>query len=662
MRRSVIIIVSLISAVALLAPTLFTQGSDPREPGRFPTDVMQASQSSTQLAQSGSRSLVDRLKAIRGEVTSEHSNSGTAAAPHAAGAAPVTEPANNSSLRSVLKRRGASQGAPIVEPEAPQETMSDTPGLVSPGPVSPLNAAPITEPADDAPLAEIDSSRRTARRPGRAMPTFNRAMVPSTESTPGQLTLSTRGPAMRVETEGPKTIAVGKPANYRVRLVNQSDEDAGNVVVYVTVPNGVDLSSAQARLGDAQIQQDSDGNPRVAWKMERVAGRSQHELAVTLQPRDNRPIELRVDWAFRPASLTAQIEVQQPQLAVKIQGPTDVQYGEAKVFKIQLSNPGNGPAENVVVNLNATGAAGQPSTIGTIAAGETREMEIELTARQAGIMKIDAVAQGDGGLQANSALEVMVRRAELAIDVRAPEMVFAGTDTSYAIHVTNRGDATAKGVILSLNLPQGLENGVGIDQKPITSAQPRWRLGDLTPGTERVFTLQCQLTSDGQNRMTANANGDGDVKASGIATTLVEAIADLKLYVNDPKGPVPVGQDVVYEVKVMNRGSKAANDIELVAQFSEGIEPSQVTGHRSEIVPGQVVFDTIRSLPAGGEMTLKITARAAKDGNLRFRAELTCADSDIKLVSEESTRFYTKRSGATSQTAGNQGEPTPARR
>jgi hypothetical protein len=332
------------------------------------------------------------------------------------------------------------------------------------------------------------------------------------------------------------------------------------------------------------------------------------------------------------------------------------------LFKIQLSNPGNGPAEKVVVHLNATGAAEQPSTIGTIAAGETRELEIELTARQAGIMKIDAVAQGDGGLQASSALEVMVRRAALAIDVRAAEMVFAGTDTSYTIHVTNRGDATAKGVILSLNLPQGIKNGVGIDQKPMTSAQPRWRLGDLTPGTERVFTLQCQLTSGGQNRLTANANGEGDVQASGVATTMVEAIADLKLYVNDPKGPVPVGQDVVYEVKVVNRGSKAANGIELVAQFSDGIEPTKVTGHRSEIVPGQVLFDTISSLPAGGEMTLKITARAAKDGNLRFRAELTCADSDTKLVSEESTRFYAKSSGAASQTAGNQGEPTPARR
>ena len=67
---------------------------------------------------------------------------------------------------------------------------------------------------------------------------------------------------------------------------------------------------------------------------------------------------------------------------------------------------------------------------------------------------------------------------------------------------------------------------------------------------------------------------------------------------------------------------------------------SSATGHRSEIVPGQVVFEPIRTLPAGGQMTLKITAKAAKAGNLRFRTELTCGELETKLVSEGSTRFY----------------------
>ena len=38
--------------------------------------------------------------------------------------------------------------------------------------------------------------------------------------------------------------------------------------------------------------------------------------------------------------------------------------------------------------------------------------------------------------------------------------------------------------------------------------------------------------------------------------TTVEAIADLKLVINDPQGPVQIGTDMVYEIQVLNRGSK----------------------------------------------------------------------------------------------------------
>ena len=97
---------------------------------------------------------------------------------------------------------------------------------------------------------------------------------------------------------------------------------------------------------------------------------------------------------------------------------------------------------------------------------------------------------------------------------------------------------------------------------------------------------------------------------------------------------------MTYEIQVFNRGSKEATGISLVAQFSEGIEPTNATGHRADILPGQVVFEPIETIPAGGEVTMRITAKAAQDGNLRFRTELNCGDPETKLVAEESTRFY----------------------
>jgi hypothetical protein len=243
-------------------------------------------------------------------------------------------------------------------------------------------------------------------------------------------------------------------------------------------------------------------------------------------------------------------------------------------------------------------------------------------------------------------------------------MIYAGTTAMYKIRVANRGDAVAEGVIMQVDLPTGAKNGVGVDKKPITLKQPRWRVGDLSPGAERIYSMQCDLTSGGQNQLVARVQSTDDAVATDSAITMVEAIADLKLTVNDPKGPVPVGQDAIYEILVVNRGSKEARDVKLVAQFSEGIEPSSATGQRANIVPGQVIFEPIASIPAGGQVSVKITARAEQGGNLRFRAELNCGSPETKLVAEENTRFY----GAPTNTAPTQSaartanEPTPARR
>jgi uncharacterized repeat protein (TIGR01451 family) len=455
-----------------------------------------------------------------------------------------------------------------------------------------------------------------------------------------------------VEALGPQAIAVGKAADYRIRLENQSDAAAGRVMVVVTLPESVKVLDAQCRLGSAGRQAADGQRQRIVWQAEQVAGRSQHELLLTLEPQTGDAVDLQVDWSFRPATLAATIEVQQPKLAIELAGPREVRYGQTHVFTVKLSNPGNGTAEGVVVDLTAPGAASQPNPVGPLGPGQSRLLELELTAREAGTMAIRAVATAEGELRAEAAHEVKVRRAELAVRVTAPSLLYAGSTATYQIHVANKGDAVAENVILQATLPDGMRNGQGIDSKPLNSAAPRWRLGDLAPGAEQQYTMQCELTAEGQNPVSVQLQSADKLAASGSATTRVAAIADLKLIVNDPKGPLPVGQDADYEIRVVNRGSKEARSVKIVAQFSEGIEPLAADGHSAKLVPGQVLFDPIVSLPAGDSVTLKVRAKAASSGNLRFRAELTCADPETRLVSEETTRYYNKPAAAAAPAVG----------
>jgi hypothetical protein len=77
-----------------------------------------------------------------------------------------------------------------------------------------------------------------------------------------------------------------------------------------------------------------------------------------------------------------------------------------------------------------------------------------------------------------------------------------------------------------------------------------------------------------------------------------------------------------------------------VGLFSEGIDPVSVEGAQYSIRDGRVSFRTIKSLPAGRDIVLRIHAKATQPGTHLFRAEVTCQDLDIRLSSEETTRFF----------------------
>mgnify|MGYP003676244801 CR=1 FL=1 len=96
---------------------------------------------------------------------------------------------------------------------------------------------------------------------------------------------------------------------------------------------------------------------------------------------------------------------------------------------------------------------------------------------------------------------------------------------------------------------------------------------------------------------------------------------------------------MAYELTLTNRGSKAATNVVVVAQFSDGIEPIRSEGHAARVVPGQALFETLPRLAAGETINLKVIAQAAAAGSHRFRVEVRSDDSQVRLVQEESTQY-----------------------
>ena len=245
----------------------------------------------------------------------------------------------------------------------------------------------------------------------------------------------------------------------------------------------------------------------------------------------------------------------------------------------------------------------------------------------------------------------MVRRANLKIELVGPALKYAGSNATYRLKVSNMGDAGAKEVMAALALPVGVNYVSGIDSPENIDGGLRWNIGLLPAGDERIFDITCQVNTAGQIEIEAATRGAGDLAATDIATTMIEAIADLVLTVRDPTGPLQLSDPCQYEIVIKNRGTKSARNVKIVMQFSEGIEPNTAEGLTHEIATGQVLFTPISQIAPDQEVVLKVNATASKEGTHRFRTQLVCDESDAHEVAEGTTKFFGESRLSTEQNA-----------
>jgi len=258
-------------------------------------------------------------------------------------------------------------------------------------------------------------------------------------------------------------------------------------------------------------------------------------------------------------------------------------------------------------------------------------------------LKIHASAVATGDLRTESIKTVMCRKPALQVDWRGPDKKYAGAVATYYFRVRNPGTAPAEQVAVQVNLPAGAEL-VEASEGHAWDADRRaimWKGAGLNAGEERFMQVQCRMSQPGVNKMELSAQtASGDLSDAKSVPVTVEALADLKLEVSDPKGVVPVGDMTVYEVRIKNRGQSSARGVNVVAMFSDGIDPSHVEGGQHAIRDGRVSFRTIDSLAAGSETVFKIHAKASKPGTHVFRTEVACDELGAKLAAEETTLFF----------------------
>lgn len=548
--------------------------------------------------------------------------------------------AGSGAARSVPSRDVATIGTPAAPPE---KRSVPAPGSAPGSAIAGESSAPIgTGIRPDLPVQmprgqsqEKLAQEKLAQEELAIGATDEPSDRPSTDVGAAEPTVTlSETPAIRVTTRGPGQMTIEENGGFQIEVANRGSQTVDGLLVRAVTPEGIRVAGSKPSQGETD---DSSGDGELFWTIDRLAGGETATLNLDLRATASGSFDLKVDWTLHPLESVTRVRVRQPQLQLTIDGPEEVVFGQSRVYRVRVRNPGDGIAPNVVFTLSPDSPASQTQRIGSIPPGKEALFEVELTAQDRGDLKIHGVVTGDHGLRASTAKTIRVTAADLEAILSGPEQKYQDTVADYLIEVVNHGTATSERVEATLRIPEGMQYLGGIDGGEQRGNQVRWEISALSPGVTREYAFRCRMTATGEQTLAFDCRGSASGETAVELQTAVSAVADLVMSVEAPAAPAPVGREVPYEVTVRNRGSKAAEDVRVVTQFAHGIEPQRVVGHGGEVLPGQVVFEPIGKIEAGEEIVLTVFATADAAGNHRFRAEVR--SGEIVSVSEKVTRF-----------------------
>jgi hypothetical protein len=544
--------------------------------------------------------------------------------------------------------------ATVDQPSTPVQPTVNAP--IAAAPNAPAPAASIPAPATNAPASKVPTPAIGAvvadATPTGPSPASERALreqlivrdpagrelspVARKPESSGKQLASSELPGVRVVTEGPSEIMIRELTQYEVRVENRGSFDATGIVVHSSLPAWAEVQGHNASIGAIKTV-DKSGQAQLQWTIDRLPAGVVERMFVRVKAVKAGTFDVATDWSLMPQKHVAKITVREPKLAIVIDGPDEIVYGKSEKYRVRVMNPGDGDASNVVFTLSPQSKAPQSQKIGTIPAGKEAQFEIELTARELGELRIGSVAVADRDVKVETDKAIRIAAANLVAELTGPPLKYQNSEAVYHLVVTNTGKAVCESMKAEVRLPMGVKYLSGVSEGTVEGDLLRWNIDALQPGAVREYDLVLKMDRTGEMVLSFACTGTAAGRTNVSIETLVEAIADLVMTISDPIAPAPINTDVTYEMTITNRGSKAAEDVRVVAQFGHGIEPVRVEGHTGELLPGQALFNPIARIEPGTTLKLKVIAKADRAGDHRFRTEVR--HGETSMMAEESTVY-----------------------
>ncbi len=323
-----------------------------------------------------------------------------------------------------------------------------------------------------------------------------------------------------------------------------------------------------------------------------------------------------------------------PDVAVRVTGPSRSSLGGEMTYRVQVSNPGQAPLRDVFVTMplpaNVAYVASQPSAtanpnelqwrLGDLPAQQTAAIDVTLRAEATGSANICARVATAEGLTISDCLTTTFLAPSVSVDIVGPAQASVGEQIPYGITITNRGNTTVTGLLLTDDFGPGLRHQ---EEGPIEKD-----LADLEPGASTRVDVVFEAVAEGRHCHTVTLTGDGGIRAGDQACVDVQAapVAPQARLTVEKTAPAQarVGDSIDFVTEVRNVGDVALRNVDVIDEYPQEFFPTDAT---------QGFADT-------GETIWRIDTLLPGEGR-RFRVRCQCVSPAARACSRVTVRGNT---------------------
>ena len=456
----------------------------------------------------------------------------------------------------------------------------------------------------------------------------------------GDINNRRREQIVSLEWVGPTQTKIGRPFTYEIIVRNNGDIPATDVIVRDRIPESMKVVSVEPTSSP-----DSQG---YLWNLGSLAPREERRIEVEMVAMQRGDVSCHATVTATTAAHAA-FRVTQPQLVVSQTTPEKLMVGDPVSMNISLSNPGDGPADNVVLRITLSDGLrhdkGSEFTIdvGSVGSGETKPVQLLCSAVAGGTQHVHVFATAEGDIEAKSESKFSVTEASLDLNFVGPGLRYLDRQAVYTATVTNPGDAPAENVKVSIALPPGFKFVAASagGRHDFTTSSVIWMVGTLNAGETRELSYKAAAIQSGAQKHVATVTGSRGLKKEAEVATRVEGISALLLEVVDVDDPVEVGAETAYEIRVTNQGSREATNVEIHALVPPEMSVRGGQGPTRYRVEGQeVLFAPLPQLSPRADAIYRVLVTGISKGDVRFRARLISDSLTEPVIEEESTKVY----------------------